>query len=111
MLPFGRLSVRTSLVRADSRDVSSDYLSQKGLRVERVQFETDRQRIVGDMTLPVQSYQSRFSDALNRADVPFVPLVDVEVTSLETGEVGRLPFLVVAKAHVRIAYPVASSSR
>lgn len=79
---------------------------EKGLRTERVQFETDRQRIVGDMTLPMQGYQSRFSDALNRVDVPFVPLVDVEVTSLEDGEVKRFPFLVVAKAHVRIAFPV-----
>jgi hypothetical protein len=79
----------------------------KGLRVERVQFETDRQRVVGDMTLPTQGYQSRFSDALNRPEVPFVPLVDVEVTSLANGEVSRFPFLIIAKAHVRIAYPVA----
>jgi hypothetical protein len=79
---------------------------EKGLFVERVQFETDRQRIVGDMTLPAQGYQSRFSDALNRSEVPFVPLVDAEVTSLADGKVERFPFLVVAKAHVRIAFPV-----
>jgi len=71
-------------------------VNQKERRVERVQFETDRQRIVGDVTLPPAGYQSRFSDALNR----------VEVSSIMGGDVERLPFIVVSKAHVRIAFPV-----
>jgi uncharacterized protein DUF6812 len=98
LAPFSRTVDYSAVMAGDGRE--------KGLRVERVQFETDRLRIVGDMTLPTQGYQSRFSDALNRAEVPFVPLVDVEVTSLEDGRVEKYPFLVVAKAHVRIAFPV-----
>lgn len=77
-------------------------------RVERVQFETDRQRVVGDVALPPVGYQSRFSDALNRPEVSFVPLVNVEISTLEGAEVERRPFLVLSKAHVRIAFPVDS---
>lgn len=75
-------------------------------RVERVAFETDRQRIVGDMTLPSAGYQSRFSDSLNRGEFRFVALTDVEITPLDGGETTRLPFVVVAKDHVRYAYPL-----
>lgn len=79
---------------------------QSERRVERVQFETDRHWIVGDMTLPAQGYQSRLSDSVNRADIPFIPLVDVEITSIETGEVTRRDFVVLGKSHVRLATPV-----
>jgi hypothetical protein len=81
-------------------------VNPKERRVERVQFETDRQRIVGDVTLPPAGYQSRFSDSLNRVDVMFIPLVNVEVSSIMGGDVERLPFIVVSKAHVRIAFPL-----
>ena len=50
-------------------------------------FETDRHLIVGDVTLPPEGYQSRFSDSLNRADFAFIPVVNVEITSLADGEV------------------------
>lgn len=74
-------------------------------RVERAVFETDRQRVVGDLTLPHAGYQSRFSDSLNRGDFEFVPLTNVELTSLDDGTVNRVPFLVLSKRHVRLAYP------
>ncbi len=80
--------------------------TQKERRVERVQFETDRQRIVGDVTLPPEGYQSRFSDSLNRVDIMFIPLVNAEVSSLMGGDVDKRPFMVVSKSHVRVAYPV-----
>ncbi len=80
--------------------------AQKERRIERVQFETDRQRIVGDVTLPPAGYQGRFSDSLNRVDITFIPLVNVEVSSIMGGDVERLPFIVVSKAHVRIAFPI-----
>ena len=51
-------------------------------RVERAAFETDRHLVVGDVTLPPAGYQSRFSDSLNRVDVDFMPLTNVEITSL-----------------------------
>lgn len=79
---------------------------QKERRIERVQFETDRQRIVGDVTLPPEGYQSRFSDSLNRVDITFIPLVNAEVSSIMGGDVEQRPFMVVSKSHVRIAFPV-----
>jgi hypothetical protein len=75
-------------------------------RVERVQFETDRHIIIGNVTLPPEGYQSRFSDSLTRPDVAFIPVVDVEVMPLEGGEPIRRPFLVVGKEHVRTAFPI-----
>ena len=74
-------------------------------RVERVVFETDRQMIVGDVTLPPEGYQSRFSDVLNRHDFDFLPLTNVEITTLADGKVTERPFMVLAKTQVRIAYP------
>lgn len=75
-------------------------------RRERVVFETDRHMVVGDVTLPPEGYQSRFSDAVNRADVAFIPLLDVEISPLAGGEAQRRDFIVLAKQHVRLAYPV-----
>ena len=76
-----------------------------GQRVERAVFETDRQVVVGDVTLPPEGYQSRFSDMLNRKEFDFLSLTDVEITSLVDGSVSQRPFLVIAKHQVRIAYP------
>ncbi len=74
-------------------------------RVERAVFETDRQLVVGDVTLPPEGYQSRFSDVLNRRDFDFLPLTNVEITSLIDGKVSERPFMVLSKQQVRIAYP------
>jgi hypothetical protein len=75
-------------------------------RKERVMFETDRHLVVGDVTLPPEGYQSRFSDAVNRADVAFIPLLDVEVSPLGGGETVHRDFIVLSKAHIRLAYPI-----
>jgi hypothetical protein len=75
-------------------------------RRERVVFETDRHLVVGNVTLPPEGYQSRFSDAVNRADVAFIPLLDVEITPLAGGELVRRAFILLAKEHIRLAYPV-----
>jgi hypothetical protein len=74
-------------------------------RVERAVFETDRQLIVGDVTLPPEGYQARFSDVLNRREFEFLSLTDVEITSLVDGNVSERPFLVLSKRHIRQAYP------
>lgn len=105
-VPWTLICLRGGWARADSCDVNRAELGQKERRVERVQFETDRQRIVGDVTLPPEGYQSRFSDSLNRPDVSFIPLVNVEVSSLMGGDVEHLPFIVLCKSHVRIAFPI-----
>ncbi len=80
----------------------SDEIEQ---RVERAVFETDRQIVVGDVTLPPEGYQSRFSDMLNRQEFDFLSLTNVEITSLIDGSVSERPFLVIAKHQVRVAYP------
>jgi hypothetical protein len=80
-------------------------------RRERVVFETDRHFVVGDVTLPPEGYQSRFSDAVNRADVAFIPLLNVDITPLAGGEAVRHGFIVLAKEHVRLAYPVGEASQ
>ena len=54
-------------------------------RVERVAFETDRLLVVGDVTLPPDGYQSRFSDLMNRTDFEFLALTNCEITSLADG--------------------------
>lgn len=74
-------------------------------RVERAVFETDRQLVEGDLTLPPAGYQSRFSDSLNRGEFEFVPLTNAKVTSLDDGKVSELSFVVLSKRHIRIAYP------
>jgi len=75
-------------------------------RVERAVFETDRQLIEGDLTLPPAGYQSRFSDSLNRGEFEFVPLTNAKVTSLKDDSVTEVPFLVLSKRQIRVAYPV-----
>jgi hypothetical protein len=77
-------------------------------RVERAVFETDRQLVVGDVTLPPEGYQSRFSDSLNRPGLEFIPLLNVEITSLVDGKVSERPFVVLSKRHVRLSFPINS---
>ena len=79
-------------------------------RVERFRFETDRHVIVGDVTLPPEGYQSRFSDSLNRPEMAFIPLIDAEIAPLDGGEPVRRDFVVINKDHVRIAFPVGSAA-
>jgi hypothetical protein len=77
-------------------------------RRERAVFETERHLIAGDVTLPREGYASRLSDALNRDEIGFLPLTDVEITTTSTGEVTRREFVVLGKSHIKLAYPVAS---
>lgn len=79
-------------------------------RSERVVFETDRHIVVGEVTLPPDGYQSRFSDAVNRGDVGFISLVEAEISPLGGGEVTMRGFLLLAKAHIRMAYPAEEPS-
>jgi len=72
-------------------------------------FETDRHLVSGDMTLPPEAYQARFSDALNRADVDFIPLVNVEIAPIGGGAALRRDFLVLSKRHIRMAHPLDES--
>jgi hypothetical protein len=74
-------------------------------RTERVVVETDRHRIVGDITLPREGYRSRLSEYLNHGDVDFIPMVDAELTPLHGGSAERRSFVAVARSHVQVAFP------
>ncbi len=74
-------------------------------RVIRVVLETDRYVISGDLTLPREGHRSRLSDFLNNGELAFVPLVDVELASLDgSGTPLRRDFVAVARAHIRLAH-------
>jgi hypothetical protein len=74
-------------------------------RVERVILETDRHVISGDLTLPREGYRSRLSDFLNRGDLDFIPLVNVEISPMGNGAAPeRRSFIAVARMHVQLAY-------
>lgn len=75
-------------------------------RRQRVEIETDRHLIVGEVTLPPEGYQSRLSDALNRSDVTFLPLTNAVISPLGGGESERRPFIALGKRHIRLAYPL-----
>jgi hypothetical protein len=87
-----------------------DAQLESNRRTERVLFETDSHLIVGDVTLPPEGYQSRFSDAVNRADIAFLPLVNAEISPLGGGETRKRAFIVVSKAHIRLAHTLDESS-
>ena len=69
-------------------------------------FETDRHRVVGDVTLPQAGYQRRFSDLLNRTEFEFIPLTNVEVSFHGEPTTITRPFLALNKRHVRVCYEV-----
>jgi hypothetical protein len=74
-------------------------------RTERVVLETERHRIVGDLTLPREGYRSRLSDFLNRGDIDFIPLVNCEISSMNGEGPQAREFIAVARTHVQLAYP------
>jgi len=85
----------------------ADQVDPSRKRVERAAFQTDRLLIVGDVTLPPEGYQSRFSDLLNRSDLEFIPLTDCQISSLVDGETRQRDFVMLSKRHIEAAYPVA----
>jgi hypothetical protein len=78
-----------------------------GKRVERAAFQTDRLLVIGDVTLPPEGYQSRFSDLLNRSDLEFLPLTNCQISSLLDGDTRQRDFVMLSKRHIQAAYPVA----
>jgi hypothetical protein len=74
------------------------------VRRERVVLETERYRIVGDVTLPAEGFHSRLSDLLNREGVQFIPLIDATVSGRNGERPAQRPFIAVARDHVQLAY-------
>ena len=72
-------------------------------RIERIVLQTDRHRIVGDVTLPREGYRSRLSDYVNQRDREFFTLSAATVTELDApGQTRQASFLMVGRSHVRL---------
>jgi uncharacterized protein DUF6812 len=74
------------------------------VRRERIVLETERYRIVGDVTLPAEGFHGRLSDLLNREGIDFIPLVDVIISSRNGEQPIERPFIAVARDHIQLAY-------
>lgn len=73
-------------------------------RVERVVVETERFRLVGDVSLPTEGFRTRLSDVLNRQDTGFIPLINVELSKHDGSDPKSVPFVAVARNQIQIAY-------
>ena len=74
------------------------------IRRQRVVLETERYRIVGDVTLPAEGYHGRLSDLLNREGIRFIPLVEATVSDRNGDRPEQRPFIAVAREHIQLAY-------
>jgi hypothetical protein len=103
---YGRIGQlrATPLAKYASRAMEAGTNAKR--RVERVQFETDSHSITANVTLPSGGYKSRFSDSLNRQETAFIPVTDVEIAPLGGGEVVRRDFIILSKAHIKLAFPI-----
>jgi hypothetical protein len=76
------------------------------VRLERVVVETDRYRVEGDITLPLEGYRSRLSDYVNRQDQEFLVLVNAELNALDgSGRDWSTPVLMLSRRHIRLVVP------
>ncbi len=76
------------------------------LRREQVVVEIERYRIQGALHLPAEGYRSRLSDYMNQREAEFLPMTDCTITTLESQNQRTVPFLLVARRHVRMIAPV-----
>lgn len=75
-------------------------------RTERVGLETATHSIRGTVSLPLQGYRARFSDYLNRGDIDYISLTDVERAPLGGGTAEHHSFLAVAREAVLFGFPL-----
>jgi hypothetical protein len=67
-------------------------------------LETERYRIVGEVTLPAEGFRSRTSDLLNREGISFIPVSNATISGHNGSEPEQRDFIAVARDHVQIAY-------
>jgi hypothetical protein len=70
------------------------------VRRVRLQIETVRQRIVGNLQLPTEGYRSRVTDFLNAHESGFIALTDVELRPYDGGEASSHAFAAVGARHI-----------
>jgi hypothetical protein len=76
------------------------------LRREQVVVEVERYRIQGALHLPAEGYRSRLSDYMNQRETEFLPMTECTITTVDSGQEQEVPFLLVARRHVRLISPV-----
>lgn len=69
-----------------------------------VVLETDRYRIVGEITLPQDGYRNRFSDLLNQDSRYFIPVVNAEISPIAGGDSVKRHFVMVGRSQIEFAY-------
>jgi len=76
-------------------------------RHEHIYVETERHRISGVLTLPMDGYRSRLSDFLNSYERDFISLTNcvVELIGRE-GPGTEHPFIAVSRRHIVFAIPL-----
>jgi hypothetical protein len=79
------------------------------LRREQVVVEIERYRISGALHLPAEGYRSRLSDYMNQREAEFLPMTDCTITTLDNQQERAIPFILVARRHVRLIAPLDAS--
>jgi len=74
-------------------------------RKERVELETSRHRMTGDVTLAADGFRSRVSDLLNASEREFLALTDVTLEPLDGGPPAHREFIAVSRAHIVYVTP------
>ena len=81
------------------------------VRQEKVVVETDRYRIEGSLTLPLEGYRSRLSDHINRRDQEFFTIVDASLAALDgSGHDWQAPVVMIARRHIRLLVPASEGA-
>ena len=86
-----------------SSEEASDDPGGMDHRRERIRIETERHRIVGELTLARDGYRSRVSDVLNAPERDFLTLTEVTVEPLSGGPTELYPYLTLARRHIVVA--------
>jgi Family of unknown function (DUF6812) len=81
-----------------------DPTTSEAKRTEQVGVETATHSVIGTVTLPADGYRARFSDYLNRQDIDYISLTDVEKTPLSGGSATSHAFLAVARKAIVFGY-------
>ena len=68
--------------------------------------EIERYRIAGSLHLPAEGYRSRLSDYINQREAEFLPMTNCTITTLETQQEHAVPFILVARRHIRLIAPL-----
>ena len=76
------------------------------IRREHVIVEIERYRIQGSLHVPAEGYRSRLSDYMNQREAEFLPMTDCTITTTDTAHEREVPFLLIARHHIRLIAPV-----